>query len=149
MDFFATEGTTSIDSYQKVIKLAGKPLVDGKLVTQKFIQACIDRETNFPTGLKLSEFLGIAIPHGSSEFVNASAVSFVRLNESVDFGLMEDKSQQVPCKYAFNLALSNGGEHIGILRKLMRLFQDERFIKNINELDIEDIPAFLQEKLEN
>lgn len=71
---------------------------------------------------------GIAIPHGNSDLVNKDSISVVRIKNTVEFGRMEDKDLKVGCSLVFNLALASGNQHIGILRKLIGLFQDEEFV---------------------
>lgn len=143
MDIFATEGQTDVKTYQDAILLAGKILLEHDAVDEAFSRACIDRETNFPTGLFLNEQLGIAIPHASSKLVKRSAISFVRLKEPVSFGRMEDANQKVRCNYLFNLALADGNQHLTMLRQLMRLFPKQEFIDSISKLPIKELPEYL------
>ncbi|CAM3175710.1 PTS system IIA component, Gat family [Lactobacillus bombicola] len=144
---FVNEGTPDISTYQAAIKFAGLPMLKANGIYSQFSQACIKREKQFPTGLKLADGMGIAIPHGDSNLVKVSGISFVRLLKPVSFGLMEDAQQQIDCKFLFNLALAKGDEHLTILRKLMKLFQSKEFIQDLAELPLDLLTSNLQTKL--
>lgn len=119
----------------ETIKSAGTVLLDNNCVKEEFINACIDRETDYPTGLMLPSNKGVAMPHGKSEYVLEDSISVLRLNKPVVLHRMEDVSQTVEVRLVFNLALSSGNKHLETLRKLMRLFQDENFIDQCLTLD--------------
>lgn len=137
----------NVHSYQEAIKKAGEALVSSNAVTSKFSQACIDREADFPTGLLLPSGRGVAIPHGDSSLVKKSSISILRLDNMVDFGLMEDNSKTVSVNLLFNLALESGGEHINILRKIMSLFQDESFLDEFTLTDLKNAKKIFEERL--
>ncbi|RHW55308.1 PTS sugar transporter subunit IIA [Lactobacillus bombicola] len=144
---FVNEGTPDISTYQAAIKFAGLSMLKANGIYSQFSQACIKREKQFPTGLKLADGVGIAIPHGDSNLVKVSGISFVRLLKPVSFGLMEDAQQQIDCKFLFNLALAKGDEHLTVLRKLMKLFQSKEFIQDLAELPLDQLTSKLQTKL--
>jgi galactitol PTS system EIIA component len=146
---FATEDINDISTYEDAIILAGEKLKKADVIRKGFTQACIDREKEFPTGLKLKNNLGIAIPHGNPKLVIDSSISFLRLNKPVNFGLMEDASKKVSCKFLFNLALTNGTEHLNTLRQLMKLFQSEKFLSGITNLPISDLELFLLDSIKH
>lgn len=147
IEIFVNEGTPDILTYQEAIKFAGQVMLKKDAITPAFSQACIDREKQFPTGLKLADGTGIAIPHGDSNLVIKSSISFVRLIQPVNFGLMEDAKKQVECKFLFNLALAKGEQHLTMLRNLMRLFQSEEFIHDLANLPLAELAANLRDKL--
>lgn len=136
-----------VSSYQEAIKLTGEKFIQQKMVTPEYIKACISREKDFPTGLVIKHKIGIAIPHGNQKYVKVSGISFLRLYESVEFGLMEDATQQVPCKYIFNLALFQGEQQVKMLQQLMKLFRSDAFLKRISTDKLGDIQNYLTQKL--
>lgn len=90
---------------------------------------------------------GIAIPHGNSDLVNKDSISVVRIKNTVEFGRMEDKDLKVGCSLVFNLALASGNQHIGILRKLIGLFQDEEFVDTCKNEETDTVQKYLLTKL--
>lgn len=146
IEIFASEGTLDIMTYQDAIRAAEQAMPNNVIVPD-FSQACIDREKQYPTGLKVVDGIGIAIPHGNSKLVKHGGISFVRLMKPVKFGLMEDATKQVECKFLFNLALEEGNQHLATLRKLMKLFQSKSFLQNIAELPIGLLDNYLKKNL--
>lgn len=139
----------TINTYQQAVRIAGQALLERNYVKPEFIEACIKRESDFPTGLLFSNNNGIAIPHANVEFVNKSSISVVKLSHGVEFGNMEDASLRINCKLIFNLALNSGEEHITILRKLIKLFQDNTFIHQCLVLNNEDTKNYINQSLTN
>lgn len=143
IDIKVNSAEDSINTYEGVIRLAGQALVDAGNIDPKYIDACIAREVDFPTGLQLADGQGIAMPHGDSDFVEKDSLSVVRTANDIAFGRMEDKDQQVACRLIFNLALASGQQHITVLRKLIGLFQDEAFIASCQTLPDEEAAAYI------
>ncbi|MEX2784892.1 PTS sugar transporter subunit IIA [Streptococcus sp. H49] len=139
---------TVID-YQSAIRFAGEPLLKLNNIKSEYIQACIDREMDFPTGLSLADGQGVAMPHGDSSFVNEDSISVVRLSNPITFGLMEDKKQKVKVALVFNLALSSGEQHIKVLKKVIALFQDESFMKKSLADSHKNIAREIKERLDS
>ena len=137
----------SLNSYQDAIKVTGQQFINEKMILPQYVDACIDREKEYPTGLELKNGIGIAIPHGNQKFVKESGISFLRLKQPVNFGLMSDATKQVSCKFVFNLALFEGEQQLNMLRQLMGLFRDEKFIDFISKSDLNSIQKFLTQKL--
>lgn len=140
--------TGQINSYQDAIKLAGKQFVKQGMVVPEYINACVDREKGFPTGLAVKNNIGIAIPHGNEKYVKTSGVSFLRLMKPVNFGLMEDASKNVSCQFIFNLALFQGEQQLKMLRKLMLLFRSDDFLTSIAVDKLDAIQTSLSQELD-
>lgn len=147
MKIFVTDASSDAMTYQDAIRLTGEKLVEEGLIDPAYIDACIDRETDFPTGLLLASGEGVAMPHGNSDLVIADSLSVARLPSGVAFGRTEDKDQKVECSLVFNLGLSSGQQHLSILRKLIGLFQNEDFIKNCQTGETEKVQRFIKEQL--
>lgn len=137
----------NVKTYEEAIRFAGNVLIEEERIKPEYIDACIEREVDFPTGLLLLSEKGVAMPHGNSDFVHKDSISVVRTANPVAFGRMEDNSQKVDCNLVFNLALASGDQHLTILRKLIGLFQDDQFITDCLTLKAEDAAALVQEKL--
>lgn len=147
IDIKINSADESVDTYEEVIRLAGQALVEAGNIDPKYIDACIAREVDFPTGLLLADGQGIAMPHGDSDFVKKDSLSVVRTQKDVAFGRMEDKDQKVACRLVFNLALASGQQHITVLRKLIGLFQEEAFITACQSLSDEETADYIKKRL--
>lgn len=147
IDVIVSDGQDMITTYQEAIRTVGEKLVEKGNIDAKYIDACIEREIDFPTGLLLANGDGIAIPHGNSDLVNKDSISVVRVKNTVEFGRMEDKDLKVSCSLVFNLALASGNQHIGILRKLIGLFQDEEFVNTCKNEETAVVQKYLLTKL--
>ncbi|HBL1458123.1 TPA: PTS sugar transporter subunit IIA [Enterococcus faecium] len=147
IDVIVSDGQDKIKTYEEAIRVAGEKLVGKGNIDAKYIDACIEREKDFPTGLLLANGDGIAIPHGNSDLVNKDSISVIRVKNTVEFGRMEDKDLKVSCSLVFNLALASGNQHIGILRKLIGLFQDEEFVDTCKNEETAVVQKYLLTKL--
>lgn len=147
MNIIVSDATSEVRSYKDAIRLAGSKLVETNAIDFAYIDACIERETDFPTGLFLVNGEGIAMPHGNSDLVKIDSISVVRTSEGVEFGRMEDKDQKVICSLVFNLALASGQHHLSILRKLIGLFQNEAFVQTCQTANKDEVQQFIADQL--
>lgn len=142
-----SDASDNVETYQDAINLAGQKLVEQNIINPEYITACIEREIDFPTGLQLLSGEGVAMPHGNSDLVKTDGISIVRAKNKISFGRMEDRDQKVACSLVFNLALSSGQQHIGVLRKMVGLFQDDAFIQTCQSEYSQDVEVYIAEKL--
>lgn len=139
MDIQVTDTSEEITTTSEAIQKSGSILLEHEDIQKDYINACISREKDFPTGLVLSNGMCIAMPHGKSALVKKDAISVVRLkNSTADFGRMDDKAKGIQVSLVFNLALTSGNKHLKVLRKLMSVFQNEEFMNQFAKADIED-----------
>lgn len=99
-------------------------------INQGFYEALIDREKSFPTGLELAH-INIAIPHTDVEFVKEPFIYFVKLADEIDFYQMGSDDQQVTVSVVMVLGIKNPKEQVGLLSKLMELFSDKNFVRQV------------------
>lgn len=131
----------------EAIACAGARLLEKSYIQSEYIQACIDREKNYPTGLQMGNGEGIAIPHADYQLVKTDSISIVRFPKGIVFGQMEDAELKVECKILFNLAFSTSDQHLSILRRLFTLFQENSFIENCLALNNEQIREYVEKQL--
>lgn len=126
--------------------MAGRLREQGK-VKRTFLQGLLDREMNYPTGLKING--GIAIPHTDAEHVIEDAISIATLAKPVGFREMAGVDDtEIPVDIVFMLALGKSGHHIEILQRLMKSFQDVEFISMIrHSLSAQEIAGLTLGKL--
>lgn len=137
----------SIKTYQEVINASGSYLLEKDYIQADYITVCIDREKDYPTGLLMSNGIGIAIPHANYQLVKSDAISLVRSSKGVEFGQMEDSDLKVSCQLIFNLALSTSNQHLTILQRLFALFQDEIFVDNCQNLSCLQVEQLINQHI--
>lgn len=147
MTHILIQDVESCKDYQEAIKLTGQALESAGYTDEKYLDYCLNRESQFPTGLLLKQDKGVAIPHGDSELVKESAISMLRLNQAVPFKRMDDSQASVEAKLVFHLALADGNSHLGLLKSLMRAFQVDEFYEKILTCDQETAKKYLKDKI--
>lgn len=137
--------TGKAKNWEEAIRLCGKALAEKGYTNLEFIDACINREKEYPTGLPSS--IPVAIPHEKSEGINESSICFLRLDEPVKFYRMDSSDEFIETNLIFNLAIKNAENHLILLQNLMRNVMDEEILSKCNELSIDEVPGFLEEVL--
>lgn len=121
MDLVLT-GMEAADSSDAIRRL-GDLLFRRGYVDDRFVDAALDRETRFPTGLP-TEPIQIALPHAEVEFVHTSKVAIGVLRRPVAFQRMDDPASAVEAKAVFVLAIADAKTQVLALQQLADLFQD-------------------------
>jgi len=136
------------DTKEAVLQTISRNLIDLKVVKESFVDAIIQRENEFPTGLPTAG-ISVAIPHTDVEHVNRKTISVAVLKNPVDFVIMGDDQKTTPVQLVFMLAMDEPHSQLSLLQKLMEIFQDEdtlRFV--VKQRNKTDIINRLAEKLE-
>ena len=136
-----------ISDYQTAITFAGTQLLEKGYITAEYIDACLEREKSYPTGLMMANGQGIAIPHADYTLVNVNSISIVRFANDVTFGQMEDADLTVDCSIMFNLAFATSDQHMSILRRLFTLFQDNAFVETCRNLPATRVAKYVEDTL--
>lgn len=137
----------AISDCRNAITFAGNALLEKGYITPEYIQACLEREKTYPTGLMMANGQGIAIPHADYTLVKTNSISIVRFASDIVFGQMEDADLTVECGIMFNLAFATSDQHMSILRRLFTLFQDVSFIESCRQLKTQDVGQYVQDML--
>jgi len=111
--------------------LAKKLLAEG-YVKDSFIQAILDREAEFSTGLP-GFGRGVAIPHADPQHVNTSVLAVATLKHPVDFRMMGNHDEKIAVEVMFMLALKESHSHMSVLQSLMDVIQNESLLTQIKE----------------
>ena len=134
---FIEEANDSNDIFNKI----GKKLIEKGLVKESFIQAVIEREKDYPTGLDLSVIDGeskipnVAIPHTESEHCNSKKVVVVKLKNEICFNNMISPTDQLKVKFLFMILNNEKGEQSNILANLMDFFTQGQNVNKLSELE--------------
>jgi activator of the mannose operon (transcriptional antiterminator) len=107
-----------------VIKLMGSALIKKRIVKDSFIDAVIEREKKFPTGLNTP--IPIALPHADSSFTIKEGFSVAVLKQPVDFRDMGNSQNILKVKLVLMPVLLPNGIYDAVFYQLL---EDMRNIK--------------------
>ena len=113
------------------IALAAKPLLEKDFITEEFIDAAIERERIFPTGL--STKIGVALPHTEAKYVLNESISILTLKNTIVFAGMGNPKESIPVQLVFLLAISNPEKQLRILQTIITIIQNEKMLKKIRD----------------
>lgn len=108
---------------EDVLKKMATILFKNGYVKETYINAILEREKRFPTGIE-NNVANIAIPHADSEHVLKPGLAVGVLKNTVNFNRMDDPEQKIPVKIVFMLAIKNPQEQLNSLKDLMNLIRD-------------------------
>jgi PTS system galactitol-specific IIA component len=113
--------------YKDIIRKIAERLLAGNYVKDTFVQAVLDREEEFPTGLQVSGG-GVAIPHSDSEYVKKSTLGIATLASPVDFRMMAEPDKIVSVSVVIMLAVADKKKVVPVLRKVISILKNEEAI---------------------
>ena len=128
---------------EELLKIMGTNLLEKGFVKESFVNAVIEREKNYATGLP-TKSVSVAIPHTDPEHVNKKAISLAILKKTVNFGIMGEMNAETPVKLVFMLAIDKKRSHLTLLQKLMEIFQNE---EELNYLSLEEDKTNIKNRL--
>lgn len=131
----------------EAITLCGNELVAHGFVRHIFIEECIARENEFPTGI--INLIPFAIPHVKSDFIEEDSLCLLRLTHPVEFKRMDDFDNKILTQLVFNFAIKNPDEHLVFLQKFIYLAQDGIFLHNCSTLPLDDVRKLLAREVLN
>lgn len=117
-------------SREEIITQLGSLLFEYGCVKDTFVQAVLDREKVYPTGLQTS-ILGFAIPHTDTEHVNSPALAIATLREPVVFQAMGDPDTSVSVRVVMMLAISDPKAVVHVLRKVISILEDSEALTGL------------------
>ncbi|OYD06826.1 PTS sugar transporter subunit IIA [Paludifilum halophilum] len=133
---------------EEVLTLMASNMREQGVVKESYIQAIIDREKIYPTGLP-TQGVSVAIPHTDRVHVNKKSLSVGVLTEPVHFVLMGEDDRTTPVKLVFMLAMDEDHAQLSLLQKLMSVFQNAECLSYLAaEEDKAKIIAMLNHALE-
>ena len=120
----------AVQSAEEIIRKLGRLLYNSGYVKDTYVQAVLDREEIFPTGLHIPS-LGFAIPHTDAKHVNQSAVAVATLSKPVVFKAMDNPEVDIPVTMVMMLAISDPKKVIESLTKVISILEYETTIDKI------------------
>ena len=122
---------------KELLQKLSKTLFDKGFVTDGFASAIVEREEEFPTGLRL-EKTAVAIPHTYSEYVKKPFIYIVKLKNPVTFIQMGTSDVDVSVHFVIVLGISEPKNQTGLLVELMNVFGQEKFIEQLQNAKTEE-----------
>ena len=119
--YLAIEGEAK--DWEEAIRLCGQAIADAGYADETFMNACIEREKEYPTGLP-SE-VPVAIPHSK----------------------VDSDEESIETTAVFNLAIKDGDQHLEFLQTLMQAVMNKEVVENCMTKELNEIPQYLQEQL--
>ncbi len=116
------------ESWCTVLKQMAKQLVDKGYVKESYVNALIEREKNYPTGIKIPSGINVAIPHADIEHVLRQALIIGVPKNPVIFHNIEEPKETISVELILLLVIKEPEGYVSFLSKLTRLFQDKDFI---------------------
>ena len=117
-------------SYKGVIDYLGKHLYEKGYVKDSFVEAVLDREEEYPTGLQAPGG-GVAIPHTDAEHVTTSTLGIATLKSPVDFRAMAEPEKIVPVSVVMMLAVADPEKVIPVLRKVISIVENASVVERL------------------
>ena len=133
-------------SSREVFEQLGGLLTKEGYTKESYVQALINREKDFPTGLNI-DGVGVAIPHTDVSHVNKAATAIATLKDPVDWIEMGTDDDPVGAKVVFMLAVDDPQGHLNQLQQIIGIIQDKEVLNRIiEEKDPEKIIEIIREK---
>lgn len=120
------EGETS----EEVLRNLSAEFVKSGVAKPTYPDALVEREKKYPTALPAVAF-DIAVPHTFKEYINEPAIGIGVLKNTVQFQQMGSPEITLEPKVLFMLAITDPNEQIALLKKIMKLIQNEEELKQI------------------
>jgi galactose PTS system EIIA component len=133
---FVEEAGTKEELFRKV----GRKLLDRNLVKEGFIDAIIDREAHYPTGLDLSvvgeNVPNVAIPHTEAQYCRSTKIVIVKLKNELPFCNMIAPKCQLSVRFLFMILNHRKESQTNLLSDLMSFLTQN--IKALDRLETAD-----------
>lgn len=119
------------DTKEDVFRKVGGLLIREGYCRGSYVQALIDREKQYPTGLDIKG-VGVAIPHTDASHVIRSAMAVAVLNNPVTFELMGgEEGETVAVSVVVTMAIRNAAEHLDQVKALLKILQDNSVLREL------------------
>ncbi len=119
-------------TYEDVMRAVGQKVTAEGFAKESYVDALIDREKDFPTGLDIDGF-GVAIPHTDVSHVNKAATAIAILKNPVTFVQMGTDDDYVDAKVVFVLAVDDPKGHLEQLQRIISIIQDKNVLEKLTQ----------------
>ena len=119
-------------TYEDVMRAVGRQVIAEGFAKESYVDALINREKDFPTGLDIDGF-GVAIPHTDVSHVNKAATAIAILKNPVTFVQMGTDDDYVDAKVVFVLAVDDPQGHLEQLQRIISIIQDKDVLEKLTQ----------------
>ena len=112
-----------------VMRAVGGALTEQGYGKATYVDALIERETEYPTGLDI-DGVGIAIPHTAVDYVDNAAIAVAKLAQPVTFEEMGTDGT-VDVKLVFMLCVTDPKAHLADLQRIIAIVQDKSVLETL------------------
>ena len=135
-------------NWQEILQKTGAVLQEKGYAKDSYIDALIQREIKYPTGINMGE-TGVAIPHTDPDEVMKEGIAIAVLTDPVAFGQMGTEQGTVMVKLVFVLAIREPGSQVERLKQMMQLLRDQEVLEQLkNASDSRTVINIIREKEE-
>jgi len=151
IDLDLIEMDCDVDTKEEIIDKLSNLLAEKGKVKDSYNQAVLNREKEFPTGLK-TKYISFALPHTDPEHVNEAGVAVGILKNRVKFSSMDDASKKIDVSVVVALAVKDKSKQVLVLQNLIAMMQDKaitnKILKSRSKEEVLDIfeGSLFQEK---
>ncbi len=118
----------SSETAEGVLRELGRHAVERGYATSGYVEALLDREADFPTGLAVPTApVDVAIPHAGPQHVREGAVVLALPETPVAFRDMDDPEETVDAGVVMLLLADESEGYTAFLSNLANLFQHPEF----------------------
>ncbi|KPL76577.1 hypothetical protein ADN00_11525 [Ornatilinea apprima] len=111
-------------SREEVLTVMSKVVIEKGYATPGFLNAVLERERNYPTGLH-TRGVEVAIPHADPEWTLKPSLTVGVLQNAVEFEPMGGEGDMVQARLIFLLTIADPSEHLNFLKAFATLVEDE------------------------
>lgn len=137
----------NVSSWDDVMHQIGGAFTREGYTKESYVQALIERESEFPTGLDVDGY-GVAIPHTNVAHVNKAGTAIAVLRNPVTFHVMGGEDDEtVEVSLVFMLAVVDPDKHIEELQQILAIIQDTDVLEKLKHAtNAEEIIHTIAEK---
>lgn len=118
------------ETFEDVMTQLGTIMIKEGYAKETYVDALIEREKEFPTGLDING-IGVAIPHTDVSHVNKEAIGIGVLKKPVTFLQMGTDDEEVNVQLVFMLTVVNPNAHMEQLQRIIQIIQDTEVLKQL------------------
>ena len=116
------------DFFKKIYK----DYLDRDMVEKTFYEAILEREREFPTGLKTSTY-NVALNHVDSIHVKTNALFIYKMKNDILYHQMDDSENVIPVGVVFVLLIKNHDLQVGAISEICKLWMNDELMMKLRE----------------
>ena len=132
--------TVSEETSEGLLRELGHYAIERGYATDGYVEAVLDREADFPTGLEVpTASFDVAIPHADPEHVETDALVLTFPDKPVPFRNMEAPEETIEAAAVMMLLTRDSEGYASFLSNLANLFQHDEFAEAVAARDHEQV----------